>query len=260
MELFENERNVHMKNARWIAIFGMVLSLAIFARFNPALSEEVGKQTAAVFEKENKFRMKYLIYLPKDYDQKESWPLLLFLHGGGERGDNLDLVKLHGPPMLIEKGKEYPFIVVSPQCTQIGAWDPKRLAVLLDEIVEKCKVDRDRISVTGLCMGGTGTWDLAAEQPNRFAALVPICSGGDSEKTKLYADVAVWVFHGKKDNVVPISESERMVEALRKNGGNVKFTVYPEAGHNSWAETYDNPKLYEWLLEQKRPNHESEKP
>ena len=123
---------------------------------------------------------------------------------------------------------------------------------MLDEIVEKYKIDRDRIYVTGQSMGGFGTWSLAAYQPHRFAALVPICGGGKPFEARLYAHVPVWVFHGAKDKAVPIREAEEMVEALKKNGGNVKFTVYPEAGHDAWTETYANPELYKWLLQQKR--------
>jgi len=213
---------------------------------------EPGHQNPCNLDRTIKVTMKYLLYLPKDYDQKPSWPLMLFLHGAGERGDNLDLVKKHGPPKLIEAGKEFPFIVVSPQCPKDRRWEPLELTVLLDEIVEKCKVDQDRIYVTGLSMGGFGTWSLAAYQPQRFAALVPICGGGEAFATRVLTKVPVWVFHGAKDKTVPLERSEKMVEALKKNGGNVKFTIYPEAGHDSWTEAYNDPQLYEWLLQQKR--------
>jgi poly(3-hydroxybutyrate) depolymerase len=217
-------------------------------------SEGQGKagQQAAVLDKSVEVTMKYLLYLPKDYDHKASWPLLLFLHGAGERGDDLDLVKKHGPPKLIEAGKDFPFIVVSPQCPQGRWWEPVELATLLDEIVEKHKVDKDRIYVTGLSMGGFGTWSLAAYQPKRFSAIVPICGGGEPFVTMLLANVPAWVFHGAKDPVVPLERSEKMVEAMKKFGGKVKFTVYPEAGHDAWTEAYNDPQLYEWLLQQKR--------
>lgn len=206
-----------------------------------------------------KVQMKYLLALPKDYDQKESWPLLLFLHGAGERGDNLDLVKMHGPPKLIKAGKDFPFIVVSPQCpTGNRGWQAHELSALLDEIAEKYKVDKDRIFVTGLSMGGYGTWSLAAFSPDRFAALVPICGGGDPNTVRRFAHVAVWVFHGAKDTAVPLERSEQMVEALKKAEANVKFTVYPEAGHDSWTEAYNSPELYEWLLQQKRTERKPE--
>jgi predicted peptidase len=241
-----------MKNSRFRLVAGTILGFAILSQISPLSAEEEGKQKEAVFEKVIKMNLKYLIYLPKEYDKKESWPLMLFLHGAGERGDNLEAVKVHGPPKLIEAGKEFPFIVVSPQCPKDKSWNPEELKALLDEIVKKYKVDKDRIYITGLSMGGYGTWALAAEQPMRFAALVPICGGGDPEKTKLYADVPIWVFHGEKDSVVPFSNSEKMVDALKKHGGEPKFTAYPDADHDSWTETYNNPELYEWLLKQKR--------
>jgi predicted peptidase len=215
-------------------------------------AEPTTGQKSCELDRTIKVQMKYLLYLPKEYDQKDSWPVLLFLHGAGERGDDLNLVKKHGPPKLIEAGKEFPFIVVSPQCPNDHWWEPVELAALLDEIVEKYKVDQDRIYVTGLSMGGFGTWSLAAHQPKRFAALVPICGGGEPIVTMLFPKIPVWVFHGAKDFVVPIERSEKMVETMKKFGGHVKFTVYPEAGHDSWTEAYNNPELYEWLLQQKR--------
>jgi predicted peptidase len=215
-------------------------------------AEPTTGQKSCELDRTIKVQMKYLLYLPKEYDQKDSWPVLLFLHGAGERGDDLNLVKKHGPPKLIEAGKAFPFIVVSPQCPNDHWWEPVELAALLDEIVEKYKVDQDRIYVTGLSMGGFGTWSLAAHQPKRFAALVPICGGGEPIVTMLFPKIPVWVFHGAKDFVVPIERSEKMVETMKKFGGHVKFTVYPEAGHDSWTEAYNNPELYEWLLQQKR--------
>ena len=126
------------------------------------------------------------------------------------------------------------------------------MSALLDEIVEKYKIDKDRIYVTGLSMGGFGTWSLAAYSPKRFAAIVPVCGGGEPIMARILPHVPAWVFHGAKDPVVPIARSEAMVDALRQAGGNVKFTVYPNAGHDAWTETYADPKLYDWLLEQKR--------
>ena len=133
-------------------------------------------------------------FKPQKCEQKESWPLLLFLHGAGERGDNLDLVKKHGPPKLIDGGKQFPFIVLSAQCPNGQWWEPFTLTALLDEIVEKYTVDQDRIFLTGLSMGGFGTWSLASRTPNRFAAIVPICGGGDPFQVKQIAHVPAWVF------------------------------------------------------------------
>jgi predicted peptidase len=211
-----------------------------------------GTQQAQKLERTIKVTLGYLLYLPKDYARKDSWPLVLFLHGSGERGDNLERVKLHGPPKLIAAGKEFPFIVVSPQCPEHRQWGPLELTALLDEMVEKYKVDRDRIYVTGLSMGGSGTWSLAALNPARFAAIVPICGGGEPSAAKRLVHLPTWVFHGAKDPTVLLERSTKMVEAMKKHGGNVKFTVYPEARHDSWTEAYNDPELYRWLLQQKR--------
>jgi predicted peptidase len=241
-----------MRHIQRIAVIGSLLGLWVLVPVTRTLAADPSRQQPGDLERSFKVTMKYLLYLPKDYDQQAAWPLLLFLHGAGERGDNLDAVKKHGPPKLIEAGQDFPFIVVSPQCPRDRRWEPFELAALLDEIVEKHKVDQDRIYVTGLSMGGFGTWSLAAYQPKRFAALVPICGGGEPIIAKLFGPIPAWVFHGGKDPVVPLERSEKMVEALKKAGGNVQFTVYPEAGHDSWTETYANPQLYEWLLQQKR--------
>lgn len=214
------------------------------------------KQQAKAFEKEVtvKVGLKYLLYLPEGYEAsgEKKWPLVLFLHGAGESGDNVEKVKAHGLPKVIEAGKSFPCIVVSPQSPGMG-WRPEVLGALLDEIEANYRVDSDRVYLTGLSMGGFGTWALAASQPGRFAALVPICGGGrtaDAEKVK---DIPIRVYHGAKDPVVPLRRSEEMVEALEAAGAkDVKITVYPDAAHDSWTQTYDDPALYEWLFQQKR--------
>jgi predicted peptidase len=201
--------------------------------------------------------VRYLLYLPPGYAKAEKpCPLVLFLHGAGERGDDLNLVKKHGPPKLVEAGKDLPFISVSPQCPR-GVWwnapgQVAGLVALLDHLQNTYRVDPDRVYVTGLSMGGFGTWALAVAQPKRFAAIAPICGKGDPEKAATIAHVPAWVFHGGKDRVVPTRHSEEMVEALKKAGGSPKLTVYPEAGHDSWTQTYNDPKFWEWLLAQRR--------
>ncbi len=211
-------------------------------------------QKAARLDTRVHVSLDYLVYLPPDYERTDSWPLLLFLHGAGERGDDLDLVKKHGPPKLIDQGKSFPFVVVSPQCPKHGWWTskPLELMALLDEIVAKHKIDQDRVYLSGLSMGGFGTWMLAGYAPDRFAAIVPSCGGGEALSARRLTDLPVWTFHGAKDPVVPLRRSEEMVDALKKLNGEVKLTVYPEAGHDSWTATYDNPEVYEWLLQQKR--------
>lgn len=239
----------------YAAIFAVsALALAAHGTAYATLLEKPtpGTQVAAEFTADTGVKMRYWIYLPKDYDAAKPTPLLLFLHGAGERGDNLELVKKHGPPKLISQGKDFPFIVISPQCPTGQRWDPKSLLALLDQVESKYNVDKKRVYVTGLSMGGFGTWALAAAAPNRFAAIAPICGGGEKSAMAKIASVPIWVFHGAKDRVVPARRSEELVEELKRLGADVKFTVYPEAGHDSWTETYDNPKLYEWFLSHHR--------
>src|SRR6266481_6148317 len=232
--------------------------LGIAAKLSaPALADDKSavRQQEKHFEKEITVHVKldYLLYLPNGYEKEgKSWPLVLFLHGAGESGQDLNKVKVHGPPKLVAAGKEFPFIVVSPQSPRMG-WDAQTLNALLDDVMANYRVDKDRIYVTGLSMGGFGTWALAAAYPERFAALVPICGGGNTADAKKLVHIPIWVFHGAKDNVVPPNRSESMVKALKEAGAkNLKFTLYPNANHDSWTETYNNPEMWDWLLQQKR--------
>jgi predicted peptidase len=209
-------------------------------------------QSAQKFEADVHVELNYLLYLPKDYESKESWPLVLFLHGAGERGDNLEVLKKHGPPKLIAAGKEFPAIIVSPQCPKNKWWDPFEVDAFLDDIIARYKVDKDRVYVTGLSMGGFGTFALAARSANKLAAIAPICGGGDPSAARRYPKLPIWVFHGAKDPAVKLEQSQIMVDALTSFGGSPKFTIYPDAVHDSWTETYDNPEFWEWLFAQKR--------
>lgn len=219
-----------------------IISLSVFS--------QPQKQTAHNFEKEIKLSLSanYLLYLPKNYDEStDEFPIVLFLHGAGERGTDIEKVKVHGLPRLINEGKDFPFIVISPQCPDNMFWNTDVLAALLDEIEDNYRVDKNRIYVTGLSMGGHGTWSLAIAQPNKFAAIAPIC--GWSNPTMAYSikHIPIWVFHGAKDMVVPLSASEQMVEKLKSCNADVKLTIYPEANHDSWTETYNNEELYSWF-------------
>jgi predicted peptidase len=239
-----------MGNWRNLVILGGYVLGIVLGGVNPGFGQTTGQQ-AKELNRSTTVKLQYLIALPQGYEDQESWPVLLFLHGAGERGSDIELVKKHGPPKLIQAGKEFPFIVVSPQCPAGRWWEPFELAALLDEIEANYKVDKQKVYVTGLSMGGFGTWGLTAYQPNRFAAIAPICGGGEPFTTRLYSHVPTWAFHGDQDNVVPLARSESMVEALQRAGGTVKFTVYPGVGHDSWTETYANEDLYRWLLEHK---------
>jgi predicted peptidase len=221
-------------------------------------------QTAEVLDKEihKTIQLKYLLFLPKGYDPHSSqrWPMILFLHGIGERGQDPWKVKAYGPPKVAEQWADFPFIVVSPQCPTGAWWSNDELNTLLDEVLAKQKADVDRIYLTGLSMGGFGAWSLALASPERFAAVAPICGGGtwqlaraiDEKRAAALRSLPFWVFHGDKDTSIPLRESEHMVSGLREFGCDVKFTVYPGAGHDSWTETYNNPELYKWFLQHSR--------
>ncbi len=230
-------------------------------------------QTVAAFEKTitKKVAYQYLLALPTGYDAAydKKWPMILFLHGSGERGSDPWLVAKHGPAKLLRESPLSPagkalaenFIVVSPQCPGGAWWDDDAIGALLDEIAAKHRVDPKRTYLTGLSMGGYGTWSYAIKNPSRFAAIVPICGGGEPSMVRRMArlrkndltTLGVWVFHGAKDPTVPLEESQQMVDALKKAAvTDVQFTIYPEAKHDSWTETYANPELYAWLLKHTR--------
>jgi predicted peptidase len=213
---------------------------------------------------------RYLLFTPKDYKSDgKKWPLMLFLHGLGEcSNDDLSRVKIHGPAHLVDSRADFPFVLVTPQAPppagykegvaytskQIIAlagptWKAKELIQLVDHVIAKLNIDREQVYVTGLSMGGFGTWRLVAAYPDRFAAAVPICGGGEPETmAAALSRVPIWAFHGAKDAVVPIEYSRKMVDAVKRAGGDVKLTEYPDVQHDSWKATYDNPAVYEWLL------------
>lgn len=234
--------------------------------FSPLMSQTPDTvQQPKSFEKtvSRTLAARYLLFLPQGYEQDTSrtWPLILFLHGAGERGDDLWLVAKHGPPKVVREQPDFPFILVSPQCPAGQRWSDEVLLALLDEVLAAHRVDPTRVYLTGLSMGGYGTWSLGLAHPERFAAIVPICGGGDPIRVMLgdparaqaLRSLPVWAFHGAKDPVVRLEESERMVAALKRAGNpHVKLTVYPEAQHDSWTDTYNNPELYRWLLSHQR--------
>lgn len=217
------------------------------------MSQQIGKYFKIEVQQDVSLESWFLLYLPEGYDSLDrKWPLLMFLHGTGERGNILELLKIQGPPKSIEYGKSFPFIVVSPQCPEDERWSVEVLDMLLDEMARRYRVDTNCLFVTGLSMGGQATWELAYTYPDRFAAIAPVCGWTDVSQASKIKKLPVWVFHGANDDVVPPEESINMVNALKALGSPVKFTLYPEADHDAWTETYDNPELWEWLMEQCR--------
>ena len=239
----------------------LILSLAGFSltvgcnnqQKNQITSTEISQtgQYSAVMAREVLLELDYLVYLPEDYGkERKSWPLMVFLHGAGERGNDLNLVKKHGPPKRVDQGENLPFIIISPQCPTEKWWPSmgEHIMAMIDETSENYSVDENRIYLTGLSMGGYGTWTISSMYPERFAAIAPVCGGGQPYTARNLKNVPIWAFHGAQDRVVPLQRSQEMVDAVNKAGGNAKLTVYPQADHNSWTETYNNDKLYEWFL------------
>lgn len=196
---------------------------------------------------------RYLIYTPASYNRgTEKWPLIVFLHGVGERGEDLNIVKTQGLPKYLLGKRDFHFIVASPQCPQLERWNPWEINAMIDEVVRKYRVDQDRIYLTGLSMGGMGAWETAWQFPDRFAAVVPISGRFAADRVARLKNLPIWVFHGVKDPVVSVADDQKSVQALQKIGGHVKFTFYPQGEHDVWTHTYADPQLYLWLLAQRR--------
>ncbi|WP_409304913.1 dienelactone hydrolase family protein [Peribacillus sp. SCS-155] len=201
-----------------------------------------------------KIDLNYLVFLPEDYESVDNkqYPLLVFLHGAGERGNDIEKVKNYGIPEILSHA-DLPFILICPQCPDGTVWSLEidALSKLLEEIKRLYKIDDRKVFLSGLSMRGYGTWDFAMKFPDKLTAIAPICGGAIMpEKICTLKDLPVWAFHGEKDKSVPIENTKRLVSALEKIGGNVRYTYYPEIGHNCWGAAYKNPNLFRWLLEQ----------
>lgn len=197
----------------------------------------------------------YLLYLPDGHAERDDWPLVVFLHGAGERGNDVTLVRKHGLPRLLHEGLAYPAVVVSPQCPEGEVWvqhQPALLA-LVDDVVARHRVATDRIVLTGLSMGGAGVCYLAASSPERFAAVAPVCGPGTAfAVTPAMARLPLWAFHGDADDVVPVQDSRDLVARVRALGGDARLTVFQGVGHDSWDRAYADPEFRTWLITQRR--------
>lgn len=204
----------------------------------------------------------YLVQLPDGYasDPARRWPLILSLHGSGERGDSLANLKRNGLPKRIAGGQKLDAIVISPQCPRNEGWSTPALSQLIDDVSAKYQVDPDRVIVTGLSMGGFGTWALALAYPDRFSAIAPVCGGGNFADAARLAKLPVWAFHGQLDSTVPVQMSEAMIAAIRQAGGAPHLTIYPDARHDSWTRAYATDALYIWMLAQQRGKPEVKTP
>ena len=196
----------------------------------------------------------YLEYLPQGYDatSDKKWPLIIFLHGAGERGNNLNQIKKHGPPKELANGRKVDAVVICPQCPPEQLWSSHGVHALTQEIIRTHAIDQQRVYLTGLSMGGFGTWDTVMDYPDTYAAAVPICGGAGVRfvMAERIQSLPIWIFHGAKDTAVEPAYSKKMFDVLTKLKAPVKLTIYPDAGHDSWTAAYNDPELWKWLFEQ----------
>ena len=249
--------------------------------------QNVGHFTPHQFKSKNGFSLPYLLMKPLKFEHKKccdkptklpsyikekKYPLVVFLHGAGERGNDNKSQLIHGIKVLESKENrtKYPCFVIAPQCPKGKRWAevdwtllshkiPEKISVslaatiqLIDHITDNYPIDLNRIYITGLSMGGFGTWDAICRFPNRFAAAVPICGGGDENESKKIAHIPIWAFHGAKDRLVKVSRSRNMVKSLKSHNSKVIYTEFPKLGHFCWEQSYRTPKFLEWLFSQKK--------
>jgi predicted peptidase len=228
--------------------------------------------TAQVFQDAEGNALNYRLHVPTSSNPGEKFPLILFFHGAGERGsDNVRHLNHCVPSILnyVERHRQ-PTIIIAPQCPEEKQWVDTpwsddahtmpeessvqmRLAIeLLQHSISDLPVDRSRIYVAGISMGGFGTWDILQRHPEIFAAAIPVCGGGDLEKASHIKSIPLWAFHGSDDLVVKTIRSQTMLAALKEAGGSPNYTEYPEVGHDSWTETFANDEVLDWLFAQRK--------
>ncbi len=201
--------------------------------------------------------LQYYLYYPEDYfDSDKEFPLLLFLHGGGESGRDIGEIKKNGPPKMLAEGKQFPFLVLAPQNPHIKKWwNTQAVVQLMDSVASNNRVDKKRIYLTGLSRGGSAAWEMATQYPEKFAAMAVVCGMAPVPYAHwIDRDLPIWVFHGEEDKVIGVEESDRMVEKLRSMGQDIRYTRYKGVGHNAWSRAYTTDSLYTWFTKQKRIN------
>lgn len=249
LNIFENSgmpcKYISMVELKRLLLLFLLMSTASGCSAQSHL--ESGKQEVSVSQ-----TLEYYLYFPPEYEGAETkkFPLLLFLHGGGESGGDLEMIRKNGPPKLLAEGNDFPFLILAPQNPHKKQWwDVRAVMALLDNIVSEYQVDTDRLYLTGLSRGGSASWEIATQYPDTFAAMAVVCGMAPVPYAHwLNKSMPVWVFHGTDDPVIPFSESEDMVLKLKEMGYDVRFTAYEGVGHNSWEKAYLEEGLYEWFL------------
>lgn len=201
------------------------------------------------FDSQSSLGRDYLLYLPDEGD--EPWPLIVFLHGSGERGGDPNVLRNLGPFRYL-RHSSLPAVVAAPQCPPASHWEPAAIVKLVDHLASQYNLDAERVYLVGYSMGGYGAWRVAATHPDRFAAIVPIAGGGDPESATALIKLPIWAFHGAMDDVVPVTESERMIDSVRAVGGSPRLTVLPEGAHGICHEVAERSDVWKWLLHQRR--------
>jgi len=193
------------------------------------------------------------LHLPRGYlASSHAWPLVFFLHGSGERGSELDRVKVHGPPRHAAAGRDYPFVLVSPQLPAGRRWSASDLHALLGVLRRDLRIDPTRVTATGLSLGGHGVWEWACAYPEDLAGIAPVCGYGSPDDVCRMKAVPVRAYHGDADTVVPLAEQQACIDALRACGGTAEFTIYRDVGHDAWNPAYEDPALVPWLMARRR--------
>lgn len=216
------------------------ISMPLFAQMIP-LSTQVGKT-----------EMNFYLYTP--VQDQDTFPMVVFLHGGGESGKEIEKVKTHGLPKLISEGRDFPFYVFAPQNPyEKGLWDDRVVDEMVGQLLDTLNIDPDRLYLVGLSRGGYGVWRMAINHPDKYAAMISICPASiPLLYTGRISDLPIWLFHGEQDPVVPVEVSKEVYEKMLPQNAQIKITLYPEAKHDSWTQTFENDEVYKWLLMQKR--------
>lgn len=211
------------------------------------------------WESDTHYNFGYVKYLPKDFDENKKYPLVFFLHGAGERSDDPEACCEHGYMKRVrENGEDFPFIFIAPQCPDKKYWGcfTESLLAFLDYICETLPIDEDRTYLTGLSMGGTGTWMLAMAAPERFAAIAPICGSGICWNGRIISQIPTYIYHGDCDDTVPLSESITMLSAVNGWDGKAQIKICYGMGHNAWDVAYAGDELINWFFAHKREKHD----
>ena len=236
-----------MSDLRGVALF-LTAVLACGCAAAPTPAPAAGRRQTA----KESGGTRYLLHLPAAYESRADWPVILFLHGKGERGRDVELVKREGLPRILETLPDFPFVVVSPQEEKDRRWSAEALAALLDDVTARYRVDRGRVYATGLSTGATMALELAIRFPRKVAAVAAVTATGIPSGLCAMRDVPVWIFNNGGDDRVPASRAKKLARSLEECGAAVELTLYPREGHDAWTETYRRRDLYEWFLKHRR--------